>query len=97
MIALSYIFFSQKFNLFLKNKAKKNHFFSIFNRMYSHEEFVIRWYLILSFDTVIKVNSCNSTVCVDLNSLALNKFCAKCFFAIFLKIKHNLIPSIIKF
>lgn len=70
---------------------------SIFKWINSHEKFVGRRNFIFIFYAIIEINPCNSTVCVYLNSLALDELCPKGFLAVFLKIKHNLIPPIIKF
>jgi hypothetical protein len=62
----------------------------------SHKELIIGRYLILVFNSIIKVYTSQSTISMDFYILTLHKSATKCFLTIFLKIKYYFIPPFIQ-
>lgn len=68
---------------------------SVFERLDSHEEFVIGGNLVLWFDRIVEVDSGYSAVGVDLYPLATDVLGPEGFFAVFFHIKNNFVPAVV--
>ena len=64
--------------------------------MNPHEQFIVSWNLVFTFNLIIKINTSQSTICMHLNSLAFNIFASKSLLTVFFQIKSNLVPSFIQ-